>query len=540
MINKKEFDLLLKEILEIENKIVEVKVLNQFEKANEYETMLEEIRIKAKDIELDKENKSKGFDEISLKILSEMIVLNSNIDYYILKVNNVIESASENKIDAQALEKIKKSWENLENDIKVWNSTNHNPVEEMSYTKYIGKTTLENIIYQLQTEGVLDFTKVFKCCRKDFLVNSLKETLFEGAKNELHDEIRRQNLINLAKKVSDKDLYNYKLWQEILMIKNVRSRDDHLEIIGNLQENARKYVIDEDTNKISDDTTNNQLEIYQKKSLFERIFLNFSKSISQNRMDFLWATDKGPAFKLELKNGNIEYAKDYLENDTIKNTKIITIATNGIAKYNLEKNSNWENLEKIQFLEEKNICNINLSPDKTYSCIGNECFANSQKLKEIIFGKIEMIGESAFENCTNITELTFPKNIMNIGENAFLGCKKLTKVTFLGNLKLYILGRPQNILNCFKETNLEEIVFPDIETAFNFAITDCPNLKNIRISNLSNISVPFKVCKYRAGRQDGIVTFTGENSLNLWKKKNSNVRFFELTDEDKKKHNLKI
>ena len=85
MINKKEFNLLLQEIFQIENKIQEVKIINQFDKANEYEEQLEKIRIAAKDIELDKECKSDGLDELSLKILSDMINLNSDIEYFILK-----------------------------------------------------------------------------------------------------------------------------------------------------------------------------------------------------------------------------------------------------------------------------------------------------------------------------------------------------------------------------------------------------------------------------------------------------------------------
>ena len=48
MINKNEFDLLLKEISQIENKIDELKVLNQFDKAKEFENILAEIREKAK------------------------------------------------------------------------------------------------------------------------------------------------------------------------------------------------------------------------------------------------------------------------------------------------------------------------------------------------------------------------------------------------------------------------------------------------------------------------------------------------------------
>ena len=72
-----------------------------------------------------------------------------------------------------------------------------------------------------------------------------------------------------------------------------------------------------------------------------------------------------------------------------------------------------------------------------------------------------------------------------------------------------------------------------MDTAFNFAIADCPKLENIYISNLHNISIPFNVCKYRLGRTEGIVAFVGEKALSLWKKRNSTIRFFELTEEDK-------
>ena len=53
MINKDEFDLLLKEISEIEKKITELKVLNKFDKANTYEEKLNNTRLKASGIVLD-------------------------------------------------------------------------------------------------------------------------------------------------------------------------------------------------------------------------------------------------------------------------------------------------------------------------------------------------------------------------------------------------------------------------------------------------------------------------------------------------------
>lgn len=542
MINKKEFDLLLQEIFQIENKIVEVKVLNQFDKANEYQTLLERIRLRAKDIVLDNENNSEGFDDISLQMLSDLIILDSDVDYYLLKASNIIESSVESLIDAEAIKKIKQLWDSLEKDIEIWNKSAHNPIEEIEFNKHIGKITLEIIVYQLQAEGILDFSKVLKYCKREYLVNAIKEVLFEGAQEEFHDQIRRRKLINLAKNVSEKDLYDYKVWKQILMIKNVRERFDHIEIIGNIQEkDIKKYSVEEmeapENKKAPVEKDNQELDIYDGESLFTSLknwFINFSENASQRQMAYRWGTESGPAFKSEFQDESVKYSKERLDKNTIENIKKLTIATDGVAKYNFEKGAKWNSLEEIEFLKEKNTAGIDLNPDKTYCCIGNESFANASKLKNIEFGKIELIGKKAFENCISLTNITFPENLMNIGEDAFLNCTNLTKVEFLGDLELYILDRPQNIINCFKGTNVQEIVFSNLESVYNFAITDCPNLKNIYVSKIGNISIPFKTCKYRIGRQEGIVTFVGEKSLNLWKKRNSTVRFFEFTDEDEK------
>ena len=158
-----------------------------------------------------------------------------------------------------------------------------------------------------------------------------------------------------------------------------------------------------------------------------------------------------------------------------------------------------------------------------------------KNLKDINFGKIEVIGDEAFKNCESLTTIQFSKSLKNIGDDAFLNCKNLVKVEFLGDLQVYMVERPQNILNCFKGTYLKQIIYPNLDTAFNFAVADCPRLENIFVSNLQNISLPFKVCKYRLGREEGIVSFVGEKALSLWKKRNSTIRFFELTDDDKQR-----
>lgn len=551
MINKSEFDLLLQEISEIEEKITELKVLNKFDKANTYDERLANTRLKASSIVLDATDSSNGFDELSTEVITELIKLNSDVDYYLLKVNNVIESAEENRIDAQALQKIKDLWNNLEGYIKTWKETDHNPIEELEYERTIGKITLEIIIHQLQIEGIINFHKVFKHCKPESLANSIKEVLFDGAKDEFRYEERKKKYIDLAKNISEKDLYDYKIWQQVLLIKDVRSRDDHIEIIGNLQEiDSKKYVIYEEKKKFikKEETAENKEEIKSEEELelFEESFFvrlkkwfkNFIEETNQKNMALNWNTFKGPAFKLENEDGEIKYYKEFVEQAYAENTTKLTIASDGIAKYNFEKNSTWKKLEYLDIKGEKNSSSINLSPDKTIRCIGNDVFSNAKSLKEVSFGKIELIGDRAFKGCTSLTKLTFPESLKTISEDAFTECSNLKEVKFLGNLDIYILERPQNILNCFKETGLEKISFASTENAFSFAISDCPTLKTIQIASIPGKKIPFRTCKYRLGRQEGIVSFVGENALNLWKKKNGTIRFFELTEEDKKKFKI--
>lgn len=551
MINKSEFDLLLQEISEIENKITELKVLNNFDKANEYEEKLTEIRNKATGIALDNTNTSSGFDELSTEVLLSLIILNSDVDHFLLKTNNIIESATENIIDAQALRKIRDLWNNLENHINSWKENEHNPIEELEYEKTIGKITLEIIVHQLQIEGVINFHKVFKYCKSDALVNAIKEILFEGAKDEFRYEERKNRYINLAKNLTEKDLYDYKVWQQVLMIKDVRSRDDHIEIIGNIKDiDSRKYVIYEekkkfskkdDTKEITKENSESNLELLDDASVFSKIkdwFLDIIESINQKNMGMAWLSYKGPAFKVETEDEEVKFYKDFVNEYGVENATKVTIASTGVAKYNYDKNSVWKNLEKLEIIGDRRTSNINLSPDKTYKAIGNDVFSEAKRLKEISFGKIELIGDRAFKNCVSLTKLTFPDTMKNIAEDAFSGCKKLKEVEFLGDLDVYILERPQNILNCFRDSGLEKITFASLDSAFNFAIADCPTLKDIQIATIPGKSIPFKICKYRLGRQEGIVSYIGEKSLNLWKKKNGTIRFFELTEDDKKKFKL--
>ena len=252
--------------------------------------------------------------------------------------------------------------------------------------------------------------------------SNIKETLFEGAKEEFQDSIKRRLLTDLARNLTEKDLYDYKLWQQVLMIKNVRSRDDHIEIMGSAYDvDPRKLGLKEHTYDKEKTNVNAVVEKYEDYSIFRSIrewFSQLNETANQRKMDFTWATNKGPAFKIEYIDGTVRYAKQKLtEQDTI-NARKLFLASNGVAKYNFDKNSALVNLEELEIYEEKNTSGINISPDKTYNCIGNGAFADCQKLSKISFGKIEVIGDEAFKNCTSLTtapELPAETNRLDTG-----------------------------------------------------------------------------------------------------------------------------
>ncbi len=67
-----------------------------------------------------------------------------------------------------------------------------------------------------------------------------------------------------------------------------------------------------------------------------------------------------------------------------------------------------------------------ITADKVNSAVGNDKSA----IKSVkIEGKPTIIGDEAFENCTNLLSFTIPDSVTNIGMDAFRGCFKLIKIT---------------------------------------------------------------------------------------------------------------
>lgn len=83
------------------------------------------------------------------------------------------------------------------------------------------------------------------------------------------------------------------------------------------------------------------------------------------------------------------------------------------------------------------------------------------------------IGNSAFNNCTNLTSVTIPNKVISIGNSAFSGCSGLTK----------IIGYPKAVSVVAKQCNSKAfaVVLTNGESIDDFAFSDCSGLTSVTI-----------------------------------------------------------
>ena len=118
--------------------------------------------------------------------------------------------------------------------------------------------------------------------------------------------------------------------------------------------------------------------------------------------------------------------------------------------------------------------------------IGERVFYSSQ-IKSANFSRVTTIGNSAFENCTNLTTVDFPE-ATSIDRNAFSSCSKLVSINLP---KVTVLGE-----NAFQRcSNLETISLPELTrvTTVNYGgqFSSCSKLKTINLPKLQNMVLAF-------------------------------------------------
>lgn len=102
---------------------------------------------------------------------------------------------------------------------------------------------------------------------------------------------------------------------------------------------------------------------------------------------------------------------------------------------------------------------------------------DTKAIKSIVIGDgVTAIGVSAFENCTGLTNVTFPSTLVKIGNLAFAGCGKLEAVSI-----------PDSVTEigdaAFEFSGLTDIVIPgNVKTVSDWAFAYCSNAKSVVVN----------------------------------------------------------
>lgn len=101
-----------------------------------------------------------------------------------------------------------------------------------------------------------------------------------------------------------------------------------------------------------------------------------------------------------------------------------------------------------------------------------------------VLADITTIGENAFRECRQMTEITIPDSVTSLGNNAFRFCTSLVSIVF--NSTLISIGA-----GCFySASRLSTVVIPNSVVSLGTeAFQNCTNLTNVRLSqNITGIN----------------------------------------------------
>ena len=138
------------------------------------------------------------------------------------------------------------------------------------------------------------------------------------------------------------------------------------------------------------------------------------------------------------------------------------------------------------FAESVHIEKIVVSPQNDHFLSENNVLFTKDKTKLVKFpAKIETysipstvttVGEGAFWNCTELTDITFPNRLDTIEGSAFRQCTGLKEITFPSSLTTI---REYSFENC---DGLTELIIPDnVTKLYDFAFAHCNNIRELYI-----------------------------------------------------------
>lgn len=171
---------------------------------------------------------------------------------------------------------------------------------------------------------------------------------------------------------------------------------------------------------------------------------------------------------LDMANGNQVITPD----DGYLLTKGTVVKPDTLVPANIKKGVNiggvvgeMESADSLAGIIDGSLTHFVMPPDKTK--IADYRFYNFTNLVSADLGKVEHIGDSAFENCRSLTSIIIPGTTKNIDSKAFYGCEAVTNITgsFNGRVEDYAFAFCRKVSECdfsnFNINNLNDYAFYD-------------------------------------------------------------------------------
>ena len=159
-------------------------------------------------------------------------------------------------------------------------------------------------------------------------------------------------------------------------------------------------------------------------------------------------------------------------NWTLDSAGILTINGTGAMRKDFDSSSFHNSINKVVIKD-------------GVTAISNSAFYNCTKLTEVsIPNSVKSIGSSAFYGCTGLTEVSIPNNVTSINSSTFANCSNLTRVEFGNGLKRLYASTTDSyniFYGCSKLTEL----------AFDSAIVPILNSSSYSSSTDSNCAKKF-------------------------------------------------
>ena len=188
--------------------------------------------------------------------------------------------------------------------------------------------------------------------------------------------------------------------------------------------------------------------------------------------------------KAELQTANEDFSYYVLENDTAE----ITGYTGSASELDVPNEIDGYTVTGIgdgAFFENVNLTDVTIPDSVTY--IGHGAFFECSGLKNITFPEsLTSIGESAFDGCTGLKEIEIPANVTSIGDWAFWACESLESITVDAGNAVYDSREDCNAI-IEKETaaliaGCRSTVIPNnVKVIGKGAFAGCSGLTNIKI-----------------------------------------------------------